>query len=169
MTMSNSLPIPKAPDTPTPPSDEEMPRGLGLDGVTTQNSLNPNALSPYAENYGVQSLSGMQSDFQRSGGPLSPVSLNGSSSPQRKGPFNFQSQPLEPKSPVARSVRRIQCQEEDEENNANDTCRVLDNVVVISTSIPPSPPTYSSSPHPKLLSPYPLPFPSLPSASAGIA
>ena len=103
--MADSLPIPKPPGSPDPPSDDDAPRGLGLDGVE---SYNPNTLSPYSENFGAQSLPQMSNE-QAAAGTLSPQSINAPPSPEKKGPFNFRSQPMDlTKSPVTRSVCGLQ-------------------------------------------------------------
>ncbi len=104
--MASSMPIPRPPNTPTPPPNDEV-QGLGLAFIDEPIDLD--SLSPFRENFRPGSVS---STLQASSyDPLSPMDANTSyhappDQMENKSPFNFETAPI-PKSPVAKSVYKL--------------------------------------------------------------
>jgi hypothetical protein len=115
---ASSMPIPVPPRTPTPPMDEQLNNGLGLEGVASATpprvTYNRNNLSPNKPDHPAGYLGGMSapltsSNFDTFYTPLTSNNRGGSQSARSddgSGPFNFEPTTLA-KSPVAKSVRYL--------------------------------------------------------------
>ena len=113
------MPIPVPPRTPTPPTDEQLNNGLGLEGIASATpprvTFNPNKLSPNRPDHSAGYLSsGMSapltsSNFDTFYTPLTSNHRRRSQSVRSddgSSPFNFEPTTLAT-SPVAKSVRYL--------------------------------------------------------------
>jgi hypothetical protein len=113
---ASSMSIPVPPRTPTPPLDEQLKNGLGLEGIASATpprvTFNPNNLSPNRPDHsagGGMSAPLTSSNFDTFYTPLTSNHRRRSLSTRSddgSGPFNFEPTALA-KSPMAKSVRYL--------------------------------------------------------------
>ena len=109
--MASNLPIIEAPQSPSPPPDEDGNSGLGVSNVAQAApatiTFDPNALSPVSQHFQFGSMSASISSPASIYSSMSVDSAGNSKSGRSEdgsGPFNFQPTTLA-KSPVIKSVR----------------------------------------------------------------